>query len=68
MVQGKTVTVEAIEEHPYDGLIRKVGERYEAEEGHVDFLTIRHWARLAAGPTPGPAAEPPPAKPAPRKK
>lgn len=70
MVSGKTITVETLEDHTYDGIPHKAGERYEAEEGHVDFLTLRGFARLATAAPAVPADPPPsvPSKPAARKK
>jgi hypothetical protein len=67
MIQGKTITVEAIEDHTYDGIPRPKGTRYDVEEGHLDFLTLRGFARPVADtppppPSPTPAPEPP-AKP-----
>lgn len=63
MTQGHTITVETIEEHTYDGVLHKVGDRYEAEEGHIDFLGLRGFARPATTPAPAagkaPAAKPP---------
>ena len=52
MPDPKTVTVETLEEHTYDGVLKKVGAQYEAEEGHVDFLVLRGWAKPAPKPAP----------------
>lgn len=59
MVQGKTVTVEVIEEHTYDGVLRTVGSQYEAEEAHLEFLGLQHFARPVP-PPPDDAAQKPP--------
>lgn len=50
MVEGKTVTVDVLEDHTYDGILHTVGTQYEAEEGHVDFLLLRGFARPATVP------------------
>jgi hypothetical protein len=60
MIQGKTITVEALEDHTYDGVARPKGTRYEAEEAHLDFLTLRGLAQRVVE---GPPAPPEPAKP-----
>ena len=59
MVNGKTVTVEAIADHTYDGEAKAAGTQYEAEEAHVDFLTRAGYARVVE--------DEPVAKPAKRK-
>lgn len=70
MLEGKTITVETLEDHTYDGVAHKVGEQYEAEEGHVEYLGLRHFARPVTA-LPAVAADVPPAaapKPAARKR
>lgn len=60
-MDGKTVTVEVLEEHSYDGVTRPLGSRYEAEEAHVEFLGLRGYARPVA-------AAAPPEEPAPKRR
>jgi len=81
MIEGKTITVESLEDHTYDGVPKPAGTRYEAEEGHVDFLVLRGFARPVTSTTPveddvtitrrglgGTAPAPPPPKPTTRKR
>ena len=60
MVNGNTVTVEAIADHTYDGEAKPAGTQYEAEAAHVDFLTRAGYARVVD--VPEPAAKPTKAK------
>jgi hypothetical protein len=40
------VTVEVLEPHTYDGVMREVGTTYEAEEQYLEFLELSaKWVR-----------------------
>ena len=59
MANGKaTITVDVLEDHPYDGVVRTAGTQYEAEADHVAFLTGQGWVRAApTPPEPKPAGK-----------
>lgn len=54
----KKVTVIALKPHPYEGIPRKVGQRYEADEKFVQTLTVTGLCKLADEPVHQPAPQP----------
>ncbi len=43
----KTVSVVVLKPHPYDGIPRKVGETYEADEKFLNTLTVIGLVKVA---------------------
>lgn len=60
MAPEKTVTVEVLQEHTSDGVLRPLGSKYEINEAVLELLIQRGLVRAApAAPAPTP---PPPRK------